>query len=374
MSIQDTALMAIAVPAALLRLDPHDHTRALALLASIVAAVSMVVPPVAGALSDRLRRRGAPRRSLVIGGIVLDVAALVALSQATSTFGLSALMVLATLAYNVALAAYSAMLPELVPRSAWGFASGVRGVAVLVGTLLGFFIAGVTSATTTFLLTALAVALGALTLWPIREGRPAEHAEHAHVRDWHDFMLVFIARGWIVFGIALLSTYVFYFFHDVLRIHDAPAGTALVGAFGVIGAVVSSVALGVLSDRAPRKYIVAASGVPMAAAAFGFALVPREEWILGFAVVFGLGYGGLNSVGWALAIDAMPALGDIARDLGIWGIAQNLPFVLAPAAGYWILAHFGGGLDAYRALFAAAALSLAVGSAVTLGVRGRQRT
>src|SRR5581483_5664284 len=48
LSIQDTALMAIAVPAALLRLDPDNHLRALALLASAVAAVSMVIPPLAG--------------------------------------------------------------------------------------------------------------------------------------------------------------------------------------------------------------------------------------------------------------------------------------------------------------------------------------
>jgi MFS family permease len=375
LSVQDTALMAIAIPAVLLRLDPDNHVRALALLASAVAGVSMVIPPLAGALSDWMRRSGTPRRAFVVGGALADVVALVLLSGASTEGSVVTLMLIATAAYNVALAAYSAMLPDLVPRAVWGAVSGVRGVAMLAGTLLGFLIAGVTSPATTFLLTGIAIALGLLTLLPVREPRELAAVDHASVRDWHDFILVFIARGLIVFGLALLYTFIYYFFHDILKMTNAPAGTAFVGACGVLGAVASSVFLGVLSDRFSRKYIVALSGLPMTAAALGFALVPREDTILGFAVLFGLGYGGINAVGWALAIDAMPALGDVARDLGIWGIAQNLPFVVAPAVGYWILAQFGGGLDAFRALFVASAISFAAGSLATLWIRGpRTRT
>jgi hypothetical protein len=310
---------------------------------------------------------------LVVAGIVVDVAALVLLPTARSTFALSALMIVATLGFNVSFAAYSAMLPEIVPRTSWGAASGVRGVAVLVGTLAGFGIGAVASPNAAFLITAASLVAGALTLWPIVETRAQRDGERAHVRDWHDFTLVFLARAWIALGISLLYTFIFYFFSDVLKVHDAPAGTAFVGTFGLIGAVASSIALGVISDRFPRKWVVAASGIPMTLAAVGFAAVPHVQWIVAFAVLFGLGYGGLNAVGWALAIDAMPALGDIGRDLGIWGIAQNLPAVIAPFVGYWILARFGGGLGGYRALFAAAALSFLIGSVTTLFIRGSVR-
>jgi len=370
--IQDTVLMLIAVPAVLLRLDPREHTHALALITSAVSVVPMVVLPVAGALSDSWRKRGGSRRAAVLLGIAVDLVALAMLPSAQSVASLSALMIVATVGFNVAFAAYSAMLPEIVPRSAWGAASGVRGVAVLIGTLAGFGIGAVASPGAVFVITAVAMALGALTLWPIREQSSLASGERAVVRDWHDFALVFAARAWIALGLSLLYTFVFYFFSDILKIHDAPAGTAFVGTFGLLGAVLSSVFLGILSDRFPRKWVVAASGIPMTLAAIGFAAVPRVEYILGFAVLFGLGYGGLNAVGWALAIDAMPALGDIGRDLGIWGIAQNLPAVIAPFIGYSLLARFGGGVDGYRALFAAAALSFLIGSLVTLGVRGRR--
>ena len=54
LQFQDTALITIAVPAALLRLAPEDHIRVLAVIAALVAFVSMIVPPVSGAISDSL--------------------------------------------------------------------------------------------------------------------------------------------------------------------------------------------------------------------------------------------------------------------------------------------------------------------------------
>ena len=55
----------------------------------------------------------------------------------------------------------------------------------------------------------------------------------------------------------------------------------------------------------------------MALAAFGFALIPNMHAIYGFAILFGIGYGGVFSSAWALAIDSIPRLRDVARDLGI---------------------------------------------------------
>ena len=44
----------------------------------------------------------------------------------------------------------------------------------------------------------------------------------------------------------------------------------------------------------------------MAIAAIGFALAPEIRWMLPFAVLFGIGFGGVISSGWALAMDAIP--------------------------------------------------------------------
>jgi MFS family permease len=368
LTFQDTALMTIAVPTMTLRLAPENHVAALAMLASITAVSAMIVPPIAGWLSDKLRSRGGSRRLFVAAGIAIDAVALVALAYANSFIGFAALLILATAGANIALSAYQAMLPESVPRRHWGAVSGVRGVATLFGTVLGFAIAGsVPDPRYTFLAAAVVMVIGGLSLFALGEGTYAGE-EPAKVRDWHDFMVVFAARAFVFFGLILLQTFVLYFFRDVQKVGDPSGGTALYAFATMIGAIGSSVYLGILSDRAPRKLITALAGIPMAIAAIGFAAAPEMRWILPFAVLFGIGFGGVLSSGWALAMDTIPELRDVARDLGLWGIATNLPNVVAPLVGGWLIGLFHGTRAGYQAVFALAGLSFALASLSVLRV------
>lgn len=354
-------------------LSPSDHVRVFAVLAALVSFVSMIVPPLAGALSDRLRQRGVPRRTFILFGAAIDVACLLMMAE-THTLELFAIfLLLATLGANVSLAAYQALLPDVVPRASWGTVSGIRGAAMVVGVAVGIGVAAGTYPQSTFIGIAIAIFLGALTLFAVSEREaPNDAEEHAHVSRWFDFKVVFIARLFLAFGLSLLMTFVLYFFRDVLHVGNASNSTGLVAGASLIGAIGSGIYLGWLSDRIPRKYLVAACGVPMSLAAAGFALVPEERWIYWFAVLFGIGFGGVLSTGWALAIDSVPKLRDVARDLGIWGIAQNFPSVIAPLFGGWLLSQYGANIFGYRLLFFAAAGSFAIGSAAVLAVGKRK--
>lgn len=369
---QDTALPAIAIPAAVAERAPADHVRVLAVVVALISLVSMVVPPFAGAVSDAIRRRGVPRRVPILIGAGIDVACLIMLSQVHTLALFVTFLLFATMGANVSLAAYQALIPDVVPKEAWGMASGVRSVAMLVGTILAFGVAAGTPPPTTFIAVAVAVGAGALTLFGERETPVADSSEdRAHVSDWHDFTIVFIARGFLAFGLALLMTFVLYYFRDILHVGNPNVGTALVGVASLLGAIVSGIYLGWLSDRVPRKLVVSCCGVPMTLAAAGFALFPSQQYMYGFALLFGIGFGGIMSTGWALAIDAVPKLRDVARDLGIWGIAQNFPQVLAPLAGGWLLGAYAYSETGYRMLFFAAAASFAAGSLTVLWVGAR---
>jgi MFS family permease len=371
-TFQDTALLTIAVPATTARLAPANHVFVLSILASMTALATMLVPPVSGWLSDARRRRGGSRSSFVIAGLVIDVAALVGLAFANTLPAFAILLVIATLGSNIALSAYQAMLPEAVPRKHWGVVSGIRGVATLAGTIIGFAIAGLAPRPEiTYLAAAGIMGVGAISLLGVREGEYGAEEEHAHVRDWHDFMVVFVGRALVFFGLTLLQTFILYFFRDVLRVGNPSAGTALYAFATVIGAVASSVVLGILSDRAPRKIITALACACLALATIGFAVVPELRWILPCAVLFGIGFGGVISSGWALAMDAVPKLHNVGRDLGLWGVATTIPSVIAPLVGGWLIGLFHGDLAGYQAAFGLAAFAFALASLTVLRVGHR---
>lgn len=368
LTFQDAALLAIAVPAVLLRLTPHDYRTVLAALSSGASFAAMLVPPFAGWLSDRMRRRGGSRRAFAAFGLVIDIAALVGLAYARDLGWFSFFLVMTIIGANIGLSAYQALLPEIVPRSQWGMVSGIRGVATLVGAVLGLSIAGnLPDPHWTFLATAAILTLFVPSLAGIAE-RAVQEPEHAHVRDWHDFHIVFAARAAVFFGLTILMTFVLTFFHDVLRVANPELGTGLVGVSALIGALVSSIALGILSDRAPRRIVVAWAGAPMALAALGFAYAPNPGWMIGFALLFGVGFGGVVSTGWALAMDSVPELGDVARDLGIWGIATHLPNVVAPLVGGFVLATFAGSRVGYQVIFGIAGLSFTAAALIVLRI------
>ncbi len=371
LTVQDTALMAIAVPAMTIRLAPQNHVFVLSVLASIVALATALVPPLGGWLSDALRRRGGSRRALVGVGVAIDVGALAALAYVHTLMWFAVLLVVATLGANVALSAYQVLLPESVPRRKWGVASGVRGAATLVGSVVGFAIAGsVPDPSLTFTVTAIIMAAGGLSLLAIGDGS-YDDEEHAQVRDWHDFFIVFAARALIFFGLTMLQTFVLFFVRDVQHVENASAGTALYAFSTIGGAVISSIYLGLLSDRVPRKIITALAIGLMALATIGFALAPELAWMLPFAVIFGIGFGGVMSSGWALAMDSIPKMRDIGRDLGLWGVATSLPNIVAPLVGGWLIGLFGGTRSGYQAVFGLSGFSFALAALSVLRVGRR---
>jgi len=109
--------MAIVVPAIVLR-SPRDHIAIFAVLATLVGVAVAVVPPIAGALSDRragAAATGAARRV----ALAVDVVALAAMAFSASVGELGAALVTATIALMAAQTIYQVLLPEVVPRHAW---------------------------------------------------------------------------------------------------------------------------------------------------------------------------------------------------------------------------------------------------------------
>jgi MFS family permease len=367
-NVQSAGIFTILVPEALLRWFPRTPTALLGQLAALGALLSMVVPPVFGAWSDRARRRGRPRWPMVAAGTAGNVVGLGIMSQAGTLDWYAGGLMLAVLGQNVAVAAYEAMMPEAVPADQWGTASGYVGLATLTGSIAGLSLAGLAAEPVALdVMGGVAVVAAVVTAVGVPAGAPSPAAQ-TESRPVQDFMLSLLTRFLVMLGMSLLMTYVLYFFQAVLHVSRPSTSTAGVALLALLGAALSTMAAGRRSDHMRRRTLVFVASLPMAAAALGFSLWPSPGTVYGAALLYGIGYGAFLSVDWALSVATMPRLREAGRNLGVVSLASNFPAVLAPLLGAWLLGRYGVPAVGYRMLFGLASALFFLGGVVALGI------
>jgi len=125
----------------------------------------------------------------------------------------------------------------------------------------------------------------------------------------------------------------FTFFGKVIASNEVEAFTVF-GLMLLIGAVISSLTAGVLSDRFGRKAMVYISSALQAIVPIVFIFFTNYSLAVILGIVFGLGYGAYQSVDWALASDVLPSETDYAKDMGVWHVAFTLPQLAVFVTGF----------------------------------------
>ncbi|HEY2702334.1 MAG TPA: MFS transporter [Candidatus Dormibacteraeota bacterium] len=101
---------------------------------------ALIVPLLAGWLSDRTRTRWGRRRPWMVAGTVLNVIGLALLALAWSPALLIVFYLAVQAGNNVAGAAYSGVIPDVVPEEQRGRASGLLGTMNQLGTVVGILL------------------------------------------------------------------------------------------------------------------------------------------------------------------------------------------------------------------------------------------
>lgn len=293
---------------------------------------------------------------------------------------------------NVATAAYQGMLPDRVAVTQRGAASGWLGLMTLLGSVGSLATAGLLlgqvqpgprfdsdiahgalvfyAVAAVVLLISTAVTVAGVTEQPLP---PADA-----MRSWTEvlrhrpFLIVFMARALVMIGLTLFLTYIEYYLASTAGANSFIGATVAIALLALLGALTSSLVLGMVSDRVPRVNIVIGANLAMASAAWVFVFAPSHFPLAPLGILFGLGYGAYLSVDWALAIDSLGGNSSSARDLGIFTVSINLPTLIAPALGCLVIliANSSGHAPiAYRLLFTLAAISLMLGVAVVRRIR-----
>lgn len=376
------------------------------------ALVSLLVPPVVGVVSDHSRLRWGRRRPYIAVGTALALVGAWGLAAAPTLSGFVVGFLVIQLGVNMNVAAYQSLVPDLVSPTQRGAASGYLGLMTILGNIGSLALAAllfsqvsltnnslnaasrgaiVGGANAYYALTGLALlATTVITLVGVHERRQgarpdasaaattrtAQRVAHggwlaAWILPWvgpwrhRNFTWVFLTRCFVMLGLTLFLTFIEYYFANVAHVANFIQATAVVALLALVGAVLSSLLLGVYSDRVGRVVVVGLSTACMAAPALGFTLFQGNFPLWPLGLFFGLGYGGYTSVDWALAIDALPNARDAGKDMGIWSIATTLPAILAPALGAAVIAlaaGYGQTALGYRLVFALATVCLLLGA------------
>ncbi len=378
-------LLPILMPADVQRLVGDENKGfALGMLAGVLAIIPLVLPPFLGQWSDRLGKR----MPFFVYGTGVNVLGLVVMMFAPNIWLYAFGYVLVQLGNTVASTPYTALIPDIVPQSERGTASGAMAFFQLLSQILGgaaaFALGG--SRDGQYIVIALVLIVGmAVTLTGVREPGIKRDAElHIPWRvflepPYQNFRWVFLTRAFMETGRFAVQPFLLFYLTDVIRTFQiGPASiptadlalTALLVLLSVTAAT-TAISSGPQSDRIGKKPVIYVAGAFMSVAAAGFALVGNYPLAALMGLFFGLGYGAYVSVDWALATSVLPDETKHARDMGVWHIALVFPQLFQGLFGTVLdVGNKASPNAGYPVLFGIAVVFFVLGTVFVSRIRG----
>jgi len=146
LNVHWNALLTVVLPSQVLVLAGNTQkVEALSFVLVPGAFVSLLANPFFGWLSDHTRGRWAvwgQRRPYILVGTLINAAGLLWMARASTIMSLALAYMLVQCSSNAAQAPFHALLPDLVPEQQRGLASGIMGVMMIAGGIVGVVVAG----------------------------------------------------------------------------------------------------------------------------------------------------------------------------------------------------------------------------------------
>lgn len=309
------------------------------------AIAAAIVQLVVGPFSDRRRRGGDKRITFYALGAVVAAAALIAFYAAPTALTFALAFIVLQAAMNCAIGPYQAILPDAVPASRIGVASGWMAAMQSAGNAAGAILATLLGNTVPLAVTIAAVLLAscAVTVAYLRRVALQPLPAHDPLRVTRPLVDLFISRAFVYVGFYTLLGYFFFYVKNALPPHFAFDATTASGIcvllFTLVGAVGASIAAKP-ADRIDERIVVTIGGGILAFSVAVLALV-HGLGAVPVAIAFaGIGWGIFLCADWAFACRLLPP-GALATTMAIWNVAVVGPQIIAPALTTFVLARMG---------------------------------
>ncbi len=301
--------------------DTQGTMLAIIMLAGAIAPI--LIQPTVGVISDYTVTRWGRRKPYIVIGSLLDVVFLAGIAFNESFVALVAFYFLLQVSSNFAQGPFQGYVPDLVPAKQVGLASGLMGLMLTLGTIVGVGIAtvgGITDnvAAATLALGVVEVVTMVILVLTVDEGRDGpprtkpwlQVALSAWGRDilqQRDVLWLLLVR--LLFLGAYNATLIAIgYFRRSHGLSDNDADTTVFLATAIVGVSTALAAIpgGRLSDRYGRRPVIWTASLIAGIGLIGVTFAPSPEFAVASWVPFGIGMGIFLSADWALMADVIP--------------------------------------------------------------------
>ncbi len=364
--------------------DPAHQSTYLGLITFIGLLIAMVMQPVIGAISDRSTFRLGRRRPFILAGVLLAVAILPGIGLAGSFLVLGLIYCLLQVTSNVAQAPFQGLIPDLVPPSQHGRASGMKNVMEATGGFIPMWLTAILFLNryragdgdvwlwaTLGLVMALLLGLLAVTLVTVKETpgsgaalplrQALSRSFRVRLEGNYNFLWFFGSRFMMAVPFLAVQRYGLYMLRDYTQVADPTAALGnMLGAVG-IGLIPSALVAGYLSDRVGRRPLIIAAAVIGILGLAGIYAAQAFWLVLIGGGLLGVAYGAFAAASWALATDMVDP-GEEAKYLGLTNLATTSGGALVALMGFLI--------DRFNATLPGLGYQIMLGSCALLLVGG----
>lgn len=341
LSFMWNSLHVTILPAVLLKYVPETQKNTwLGLLTFGGLILAMLIQPLSGAISDRWQSKMGRRRPFMwlgTGGDLVFLAIMGFIGGLPALFiGYVGLQITSNVAHGPA----QGLLPDEVPASQLGMASGIKTTLDMVGIILssllmGFLISAKDPDPTlsTIVIIGLLIVFGLITLLGSHE-KSTFVAQRTRV-DWKvlwktvfyfkaegdkNYWRLIFSRFLYLVGIYGFQSFAQYFIRDKFSSQDPIQFTQFVMGSFVIVLIIFSLFSGRWSDKIGRKrlQIVSSFVGALGAILVNFAATPFQ--LILFGSILGAGLGIFLATNWALANQMAPS-GDVGKFIGLTNLA-----------------------------------------------------
>ena len=331
-----------------------------AILETIPLLIAVFVQPTVAAISDYTVTRWGRRKPYIFIGAVLDVVFLWAVASSNELVAILVFVLLLQCSSNLAQGPFQGYVPDLVPQKQVGVASGLMGLMIILGQVVGVAIATIglgalgsnpyplgTPEAGEFARQAFfwpTLGLGVIevvTMIPlvlfVHEGRQAPSREG---RSWlsialgawgtdilreRSYVWLLVSRLFFLMAPTVLTFLGFFYLVRTMHIPVGDTGGPLTIITAVLGVTtgLTTFPAARLSDRIGRKrtiYVSIALGMIGMA---GVALAPNLPLMIVALVPVGISAGAFLAVDWALMTDIIPKATS-GRYMGISNVATAI--------------------------------------------------